>query len=567
MFSQPKGMIDSMINKEVTDLVSETLTSLGFEGEVVLEHPNDLLHGDFSCNIAMVLAKQVGKNPRELAEEIVSKIEEHEYIEKVEVAGPGFINFYLASTFFTQKTKEILKQGEEWGKTTRDAGKTMLFEHSSPNLFKPFHIGHLVNNTLGESLIRIFRATGTTVVPLSYPSDVSPGIAKAVWAILDKGWQDDITVARIGEAYAHGVAQYKENEEIQKEINEINASLYNQETDTQFWSVYEKGRALSLDYFTAITSRLGSEFDELIFESEAEKEGKEIIKKHTPRVFEESDGAIIFRGSEHGLFDNVFINSAGFGTYLAKDIGLLSLKFDKYTFDTSITITDIEQKHHFQLVKKAAELINKEWAEKSEYIQHGRLELTTGKISSRSGNVPLAEDILDSVRERAHERMQENNRVDDEMVAEHVAVSAIKYAIARVGMGKNIVFDMEQALSFEGDSGPYLQYTYARTQSILQKANEATPEISSRGGLAIVAVEQLLYRFPEAVERAANEYEPHYVANYLSDLASAYNSWYANEQVLDGSDAQNYKLGLTEAVGATLKKGLWLLGIETPERM
>ncbi|MAZ67449.1 arginine--tRNA ligase [bacterium] len=556
-----------MVRETVTKLVAEALQKIGLEGEVELEHPSDLSHGDFSCNIAMVLAKETGKNPRELAEEVVQNISEHEDIEKVEVAGPGFINFHLSEDFFTEQTAHVLSQEKQWGNSDNRKGETILLEHSSPNLFKPFHIGHLVNNSLGEALVRIMRTTGANVIPLSFPSDVSPGIAKAVWGVLDKGWEKEVTIEKIGKAYAHGVQRYDEDERIKERIDEINKSLYNQEKGTPEWEVYEKGRGISLDYFTQITTKLGSEFDELIFESESEIEGKKIVTKNTPKVFEESEGAIIFRGSKHGLFDNVFINSAGFGTYLTKDIGLLSLKFGKHSFNKSITVTDIEQKHHFELVKKVAEFVEPKWAEKSLYIQHGRLGLTSGKISSRTGNVPLAEEILDSVEERALEKMAESGREKGKETAKQVAIAALKYAIVRVGMGKNITFDIESSLSFEGDTGPYLQYTHARARSILRKAEEQRDDSVNRGGLAVTNIERLLYRFPNVLAHAAKEYEPHYVANYLSELASTFNTWYAHEQVLDGSTAQGYKLALTQAVATTLKNGLWTLGIEAPEKM
>ena len=184
--------------------------------------------------------------------------------------------------------------------------------------------------------------------------------------------------------------------------------------------------------------------------------------------------------------------------------------------------------------------------------------------------MPLAEDIIKSVQDRALQRMQENERVADEMTAQQIAIAAIKYAIARVSMGKNIVFDMEQALSLEGDTGPYVQYAHARCRSVLRKMSEQglrMEETPPRGTSAVSTVERLLYRYPSVVARAAGEYEPHYIANYLSELASAFNSWYAHEQILDGTDEQAYKLAVTNATATTLKNGLSLLGIEAPEYM
>ncbi len=562
------------IREVIRDLIGQALERAvvsADKSEIVLEHPADLTYGDYSCNIAMRLSKVLSKNPRELATEMVNNLPESEYIKKVDVAGPGFINFYLTDKFFVESVSNTIKQGGEWGSVDIHKGKKMLVEHSSPNLFKPFHIGHLVNSTYGESLMRIMVVGGAKVTKLSFPSDVSPGIAKAVWGILDTGIQDNFTIEQIGEAYVRGSAAYKDDETAKQRIDDINTNIYNKNEGTDEYQVYKKGRDISLNYFKYITSRLGSEFDSLIFESESEVVGKEVVRQNISNVFEESDGAVIFRGSEHGLFDNVYINSAGFGTYLAKDTGLLSIKFNKYDFDKSITVTDIEQKQHFQLVKKSAELINKEWAEKSLYLQHGRLALTTGKISSRDGGVPLAVDILDTVKNAALERAVDAKSAITDEIAEQIAIGAVKYAIIRVGMGKNIVFDLEKSLSFEGDSGPYLQYTYSRCKSVLTKAGHQTPKqgfgVEMPIEWVVTDIEKLLYRYPEVVERAALEYEPHYIANYLNSLASAYNSWYAQGKILDGSDAEHYKLALTEATAHTIKNGLYLLGIEAPDRM
>ncbi len=564
----------STIQDVIRTLIKQSLNSTGISSDdtqIVLEHPSDLTHGDYSCNIAMRLAKDIGKNPKELAEQIVAEIPESKHIKRVEIAGPGFINFYLSVEFFKESVEQVSKMGDEWGNVDIYKGKDVLIEHSSPNLFKPFHIGHLVNNTYGEALMRLVQAAGASVVPLSFPSDVSPGIAKAVWGILDSGAQEGFTLEQIGEAYVSGTDAYKKDGDEKTRIDEINTNIYKKNIDTQEWIVYQKGRDMSLEYFKYITGRLGSQFDKLIFETEAEEVGKETVLENTPGVFEESEGAVIFRGSEYGLFDNVYINSAGFGTYLAKDTGLLSIKFSTYNFDTSITVTDAEQRQHFELVKKSAELINPEWAEKSLYLQHGRLALTTGRISSRSGGVPLADDILNTVRDLAQERSSETDGAVDKAVAEKIAISAVKYAIVRVGMGKNIVFDLEKSLSFEGDSGPYLQYTYARCKSVLTKAyphrDRTSPQVRVPRGWNVTDIERLLYRYPEVVERSATEYEPHHIANYLNELASAYNSWYAQGKILDGTDAEHYKLALTEATANTIKNGLYLLGIDTVEKM
>jgi len=534
--------------------------------EIEIEYPSDITHGDLSCNVAMKYAKDMGKNPKELAEEIVGILGEIDGIEKIDIAGPGFINFHFAGDYLSENIGEILKKKEEWGKNESYAKQKLLIEHSSPNLFKPFHIGHLVNNSIGESVVRLAKNAGAEVTAISYPSDVSPGIAKAVWALQDK---KEFVINDLGDAYVKGVKAYEEVPEDKNAIDNINKDIYEKNPGKAF-DVYNKGKEVSLNYFKYITKRLGSDIaqGDLIFESEAAQKGQEIVHKNVPSVFEESEGAVVFYGSRYGLFDNVFVNSAGFSTYLGKDIGLLEIKFSKYDFDKSITVTDIEQKQHFQLVKKAAEMIDKKWAEKSEYIQHGRLQFSGGKISSRYGNVPLVEDLIDQVKKavlpRSLEQVKDESKADE--IAEQIAVAAIKYSIMKVSTGRNIVFDFDKSLSVEGDSGPYIQYTYARAKAVVDKAAAENIQMNN-DNVQKSDLARLLTRFPEIAARSAKEYEPHYVTNYVTELASTFNSWYAQEQILDGTEKAGAKVAVAAAVAQTLKNGLWLLGIKAPSRM
>ena len=529
-----------------------------------LEFPAELAHGDFATNAALAYGKQLGKNPRACADEIRAELGAIEGVAKIEIAGPGFINFHLAPDYIAKKMRAVLDDPTQWGGNSEYAGKKLLIEHSSPNLFKPFHIGHLVNNAVGESLVRLMRNAGAEVTVVSYPSDVSPGIAKAVWALRDAS---DMGPAALGAAYAAGVKAYEEDEQAQKEIDSINAELYGQ-TPGRYWDIYTKGRDVSIEYFKKMTTLLGSAFDSLIFESESEVVGKEVVRSYTPEVFEESDGAVIFRGSRYGLFDNVFINSAGFATYLGKDMGLLKIKFERFIFDTSIIVTDIEQKQHFELIRKAAELITPMWSEKSVFLHHGRLQFQGGKISSRFGNVPLVEDLLALVVENVRARVAERVSADDvEATAQKIGIAALKYTILRSSLGSNMLFDFEQAVSTEGDSGAYLQYTHARTRAVIARADVQGARPAVAASAEPSAIERLLVRFPEIAARAAREHAPHHVTQYLLALSSGFNAWYAREQILDGTAHAAHKLAIAIAVAATLKNGLALLGIDALERM
>jgi len=288
------------------------------------------------------------------------------------------------------------------------------------------------------------------------------------------------------------------------------------------------------------------------------------VKAH-PEVFEQSDGAIVYKGEQDGLHTRVFITSKGLPTYETKDLGLAKLKSQKWAFDSSITVTAQEQTDYFAVVLAAMRKILPEIASKIQHVSHGMMRLTTGKMSSRTGDVITGESLLNDLLAQANIRAAESRTENKEKLAQDVAVAAIKYQILKQGSGKDIVFDRERALSLEGDSGPYLQYTHARTRAILEKAAEQ--KIVSEVGEDTSELSHLLRRFPEVIERSAAEYEPHLVTNYLLQIASEFNSWYAKEQILDGTPGAAHKVALTSATARTLKNGLWILGIPTPEKM
>ncbi len=599
------------MSNELKKIIIKALASLNIKAESVhLEHPVDLKMGDFSSNVAMVYAKEAKMNPKELAEKIVNNliVRKVDFLDRVEVAGPGFINFYLSKDFFTQNIAEILDKKDGYGDNENLSGQKILIEHSSPNLFKEFHIGHMVNNSIGESISRIIKKSGADTTVISYPSDVGLGIAKTVWAILNpisKGsdyekmldfikngsvdneikekYGNDLLQAQInilGQCYVFGNEAYKNNEEVKKQIDEINKKIYNK-SDEEINKIYNEGKKLTLKYFEQIVARLGSKFDDYIFESEAAKVGKKLVEENIGKVFEKSDGAIIFNAEKYdeSLHTRVFINSNGLPTYEAKDVGLMKLKFTKYvkfgTFgfkpDQSIFLTDHEQAEYMKVVLKAMEQIKPEWVKKTKHITHGRLRFPEGRLSSREGNVVTANDLLDDVKNDVLGKMEEVDKVENKKdTAEKVAVGAVKYSILKSSTGKNIVFDKDKALALEGNTGPYLQYTYARSKSILEKSKEEGIKIWKSGSqIGVVGdVEKMLYRFPEVVERAGEEYEPHYIATYLFELAQAFNSYYGNNKIVDKDDkTSSYKVALTEAVAQTIKNGLWLLGIEAPERL
>ena len=567
-------MICETITEKIIQTIQDALTVAGITVEdIELEHPTDLGYGDFSSNVAMVLAKKEGRNPKELAQEIVqyinSDIKKTSDIEKVEIAGPGFINFYLSRSFFTGNIENILHIKEKWGSNELLKGKKIMVEYTQPNPFKPFHIGHLMSNTIGESISRLVEFSGAEIKRANYQGDIGLHVAKAVWAIGKEGF-DVRNVNEIGKAYVYGHEKYETDEDAKLEIAEINKRIAEPrvQEDSALMDIYEIGFNVSQAHFEEIYKTLGTKFDYSFFESESLSTGLEMLGKGLEAgIFEESEGAIVFRGEEYGLHTRVFKTRYGTTTYETRDLGLPILKQKEFQFDTSITITAVEQETYFDVVFKVFSLLNPDFKGELLHIHHGMMQLQDGKMSSRTGNVITGESLIKDMKAGAHKKIESSKVEQKKEVAECVGVAAIKYGILKQSSGKNIMFDKERWLSFEGDSGPYLQYTNARILSLLEKAqSEGVKEKVDRNA-SITEIERLLPRFRGAVERAVKEYEPHYVTTYLTDVASAFNSWYGQTKILDGSSDAGHKLAIASAVSITLQNGLWLLGIKAPDRM
>lgn len=551
--------------------LAEILENLGINTEEFgVEHPTDLSHGDYASNVAMVAAKEGGSNPRELANQIADKIEgQVEYVEKVEVAGPGFINFYLSRDFYTRETVRALEKGEDWGKSDSLSDEEILIEYTSPNLFKPLHVGNLVGNIVGESLSRLFEAAGANVHRLNYPSDIGLTVAKGVWGLKQTGGNPN-NIDDIGEAYVAGNAAYEAGGEEAEAIKAINESLY-AGNDQELNDLREGGIATSKKHLQELLALLGTKFDKEIYESEASPVGAEIVEKNRDSVFTESEGALVYEGEKVGLHTRVFVGSHGLPTYEAKDLGNFLLKQEAYpNWTKSVVVTGSEQTEYFKVIFAAMNEIWPETKQKHlEHIANGFLTLTTGKMSSRQGNVLTGEVILAELQAEAKKRAAETRTEDVDELAEEIAVGALKYQILKQRLGTNIVFDKNQALSFEGDSGPYLQYTGARITSVVEKASAVGIQPSfSHIPIEPFSVEKILYRFPEVIDDALYSREPHQVVGFLTELAGAFNTLYGQEKIADPADEfAPYKLLLTQAVGQTLKNGLWVLGIKAPVQM
>lgn len=522
--------------------------------------------GDYSTNVAMAHSKELGKNPMDLAEEIKKELENQDRIKakelsqilKIEIVKPGYINFFFGKEYFG----EVIKENKFEGKLFKE--QEFFVEHTQPNPFKAFHIGHLMNNTIGESVARIIKKNGGEVQTATYHGDKGLHVAKAVWS-LQKG-------VDLKDAYADGHKAFEEDPKAKEEITLINKKIYD-ESDIEINEIYEKGRGLSLSYFEEMYKRLDSEFNFHFFESESGEVGKELVLDNIPKIFEEGDeGAVIFRGEnfEPKTHTRVFLNKDKLPTYEAKELGLAEIKKDFYSYDTSITITANEQDSFFKVVEVAIGEVFPDLKGKLHHLSHGLLKLPTGKMSSRDGNIISAEDLINQIKEKVLEKMKEGEvgADDKDRIAEMISLGAIKYTILRQAIGGDIIFDFDKSISFEGDSGPYLQYSVVRANSILNKALDIKISEDVPEGWETTNVERLLERFGGVVEKAGREYAPHHIVTYLTDLASEFNSFYASHKIIDDTDSNSsYRLAVTKAFSNIMVEGLGLLGIKVPEKM
>jgi len=567
-------MIQEMVLSKIQNFIKSTLKELALpQVDFVIEHPAQMEFGDYATNMALVLAKETNKNPKELAEKIVELLVKNkpDFIESLSVAGPGFINIKLKDFVFIEALEGILDEGDEYGKNKNLSSQKIIVEYTDPNPFKEFHIGHTMSNAIGESIARITEWNGAEVKRACYQGDKGIHVARAVAHKIKTGveWKSAKAVAL---SYAEGSKLYESDENFKEFVVEVNKKIYD-ETDGEINQIYMIGRTLTLEYFETMYKILGTKFDFNFFESTTGEFGKALVRKHTPGVFEESEGAVVFKGEKRDpkLHTRVFINKDGIPTYEAKELGLAKIKYDTYPYDISVVITGNEVNDYFRVLMSALSLIFPELAKKTRHIGHGMMRLPTGKMSSRTGDVVTAESLIEAVSQRVREKMKtsEKDLSGDEMFVSQIAVGAIKYSILRQAPGRDVIFDFDSAVSFEGDSGPYLQYTKARINSLLEKGKDLGLKPNIEKNQKISDLEKMLARFPEIISEAYENTAPHAIATYLIQISGLFNAFYANNQIVNSSEknVSEHRLAIAKAVGQVIQNGLSVLGIQAPERM
>ena len=562
----------------IKEEIKKLLSGAGVTGGIEVSAPPKSEMGDFAF-ACFGIAKESGENPATVAKDLAATIKPSGLVERVEAFGP-YINFFLNPQELGNVVLKIADD-EKFGTHTFGKGQTVLVEYACPNPMKVFHLGHLRNLITGEAVVRMLENVGYDVKRVNYQGDVGMHIAKSLWGIFHlRNEFEDIKkksvqeqVMFLGKAYALGATKFEEDEKIQAEILDYNRKVYEQDPEIQ--DVYQTARSWSLEYFDTIYTKLGTRFDRLYFESEVFEIGKKLVLSGVEKgIFRHSDGAVIFPGSEFGLHDRVFINSQGFPTYEAKDMGLGKLHFAEYTPDKVIHVVGKEQSEYFKVVFQALAALLPHTVGKEHHLVGGYLQLKGDqKMSSRKGNVISGDELIAVVEERVHEIMNDRDLVGKDEIARAVATAALKYAMLRVNASQDMAFDVNESVNTSGDSGPYLLYIVTRIRSLLEKAGTTVnqPAKIACPDQILPEEKQLLMhvaRFAEVIEQAAHELDPSVIAKYLFALAQFFNSFYQACPVLDAPETQKqFRLHLITIVSRIMKQGLNILAINTVTEM
>lgn len=561
--------------QEIIALLSKETRLSTEELSLMVAVPPDPKLGDYAFPCF-----KLGGNPKEQAEKLKAKLKLLDFMEKVETAGP-YLNFYLNKSALASATlKEIFRQKKKYGKGKEN--KNMVVEFCSPNTNKPLHLGHVRNMALGDSLSKLLSFQGNKTHPVELVNDRGVHICKSMLAYERWGNKEKPTKKSdhfVGDYYVIFSQRAKENEKLEEEAQQMLVKW--EQGDKKTVALWKKMNKWALDGFKQTYKRFGIKFEKEYFESEFYTKGKELVQEGlTSGTFEKDEtGAIIAPLEEFGLTNKILLRGDGTSVYITQDMYLAQFRYDDYKFDKLIYVVAAEQNLHFKQLFKILELLKRPYAKNLYHLNYGLVNLPTGRMKSREGTVVDADDLLDELSGMAEQEVKKrySNLSETEIKrrAEFIALGALKFYMLKVDPVREMIYHPEESLSFEGETGPYVQYTHARAGSILRKAEKdkgikvvAKVDFSLLNTPQELAVVSKLNEFASIIDKSAADYKLSHLCNYLISLSQAFNEFYhAHAVISDDKKLMKARLLLVSGVKQILETGLKLLGIIAPKEM
>ena len=572
-----------LLTIKLKKLFSENINNIfgaDYTEKVDIQNSTKREFGDFQINFAMVSSKLIGKNPREIASTLVDNFKENDIIEKLEIAGPGFINIYLKNNFLNEELKKV--ENEKYDFSFLNTDKTVIIDYSSPNIAKRMHIGHLRSTIIGDSIKRTLQFLGFHTLADNHIGDWGTQFGKLIVAYknwLNKKSYEEDPIGELERIYVQFSDEAKKNTALEDEAREELKKL--QLGDEENQKLWKEFIDISLKEYNKIYDRLGVNFDYYYGESFYNDMMPAVLEELKEKgIAREDQGALVVFFENDKLPPAIVQKKDGSFLYTTSDLATMKFRKDELNVDEAVYLTDDRQQNHFKQVFEIGEMLGEPYNYKKTHVVFGIMRFGDGMIfSSRSGNIIRLVDLLDEAKTQVKKVIDEKNpnipEEEKEKIAEIVGSGAIKYFDLSQNRTSDITFTWDKVLSFEGNTGPYLQYTYVRIMSIFRKLKEENINVENKdiilenmnGVERELAVE--LLRFPQTVVKSYESYRPNIIADYLFDIAKLFNNFYNSNSILkeENKKVMDARILLAEKTAFILKEGLGLLGINTVDRM
>ncbi len=560
--------IEKLVSKAVPGVFPEFLSS-----NSLIEIPKNKDHGDYSTGIALKIARKTKENPVKVAEKIVNGVEKTQEIEKIEIVNPGFINFFLSKSFLKKELIKVLTEKEKYG-AGKEKNKTAIIDYSSPNIAKSFGVGHLRSTIIGQTIYNIYEFKGWKCIGDNHLGDWGTQFGKLIYQIKKENKDlEKLTIKDLEKLYVDFHKEAKNNPELEEKGREWFKKLENKDQEAKkIWDFCVK---TSIKEFNRIYDLLKIKIDNSLGESFYADMWNEVINElKEKKIVKKSEKALIIEFSEK-LPCIVAVKSDGATTYLIRDLAAIKYRIEKWNPDLFVYEVGVDQSLYFKQLFETVRMLG--WADEKDFkhVAHGLVRWKHGKFSTRKGETIHLKEILQEAISKSLKIIENSETIknmsleEKKKTAEKIGIGAIKYNDLSQHYSKDIVFDWDKMLNLKGNSGPYIQYTFARCMSVLKKGNFVfndfkVEEIEKEEERIL----RLMSKFPLFVEEAKNKFSPNIISCFLFDLAQEYNAFYNNHQIIvKDENKKQFRMSLTAGVSLIIKNGLELLGIEAPEKM